>query len=111
MADDLTELFTAHGQVEAMKLDDRFQEHLAERSTYRKHIVSLTEVLEVHAGSPEYFLNESTGPGRAKIVMVGPTLAGRFLCIPLEPTDDFGIWRPKTAFEANQHHIDRYMEK
>ncbi len=111
MAEDLTRIFSKHGRVEELLLDDRFQEHLSERSRYDKHTVSLTEVLQVHANSPKYYLNGDLRPGRAPIAMVGPTYAGRILCIPIEPTEHLGVWRPKTAFEANAHHTSRYMEK
>lgn len=42
--------------------------------------------------------------------MVGPTRAGRFLCVPIEPTGKCGVWRPVTAFTANAHHVKRYEE-
>ena len=102
-------LFSRHGEVDALELDDAFQSHLAERATYAKHDVALSEVLQVHANAPKYFIN--SGTHRAPIVMVGPTLAGRFLCVPLEPTGRFGVWRPVTAFQANTHHRNRYVEQ
>jgi hypothetical protein len=43
---------------------------------------------------------------------VGPTRAGRFLTIALEPTDDPGVWRPVTGWEATagerEYHREEY---
>ena len=104
--EDVAEVFSRHGEVLALEVDDEFLEHLADRAVYSKHRVTATEVLEVHAGAPKYF--ENAGRHRAAIVMVGPTVAGRFLCVPIEPTGRIGRWRPVTAFEANAHHKERY---
>ena len=104
--DEATQVFARHGDVDALEVDDEFRGHLTSRATYPKHQVNVTEVLQVHAGAPKYFVN--TGGHRAPIVMVGPTVAGRFLCVPVEPTGRMGVWRPITAFDANTHHKDRY---
>lgn len=100
-------LVAEHGRVEELDLDDEFQAHLTERATYEKHVVTLAEVLEVHLRQPMYFENHGEGR-RAPIIMVGPTDAGRFLCVPLEPTGRKGVWRPVTAFQANTHHRQSY---
>lgn len=111
MAEDLEGFFSKHGRVDELELDDQFRKHLAERSFFGKHAVSLTEILQVHANVPKYYMNGDSRPGRAPLVMVGPTFEGRILCVPVEPTENHGVWRPKTAFEANTHHINRYLEK
>ena len=103
---EINELFEYNGSVDILELDDDLRNHLQERGTYQKHIVSLSEILEVHRGSPRYFLNNSKG--KAPAIMLGPTLANRFLCVPIEPTGKPGIWRPVIAFEANTHHKERY---
>lgn len=110
---DMDELFSAHGRVEELEITDEFCDHLGERSTYTKHIVSILEILEVHESSPKYFLNTGTpdDPARAPVIMVGPTNAGRFLCAPLMPTGRQGVWRPITAFQANTHHRRKYEGK
>jgi hypothetical protein len=81
---------------------------MTERATYARHQVSMTEILEVHGGDPRYFMN--SGTHRAPIIMVGPTAAGRWLCVPLEPAGQSGVWRPVTAFEANAHHRGKYSQ-
>jgi len=101
---DLTLLFLRHGRVEALRLDEEYTEHQQQRGTYRKHHVTGTEILEAHANNPKYFENR----GRAPLAMIGVTDAGRVLAVPIEPTKEYGVWRPVTAFEANTHHRERY---
>ncbi len=105
--DDLDKLFRNAGSVDELVIDDEFHQHLADRATYEKHLITSTEVVEVHQGKPAYFANTGTNR-RAPLVMVGRTLAGRILCVPLEPSDRRGTWRPVTAFQANPHHVVRY---
>jgi hypothetical protein len=105
---DLSALFAEHGEVEELRFGIDFDVHMRERATYRKHEVAITEILEVHSGKPKYF--ENTVEDGAPIMMLGATDEGRWLCIPLDPTLEFGVWSPRTAFEANAHHIERYKE-
>lgn len=103
---ELETIFAENGRVEHLHLDDALATHLEERGISGKHIVSFAEIQGVYQGAPEYFANS---PGRrAPAVMVGPTLEGRFLCVPIEPTDTWGVWRPVTAYTANTHHVERY---
>jgi hypothetical protein len=132
----LEDLFGAYGTVDELELGDRLLEHLRERATFKKHVVSLAEIVQAHEGAPRYYLNEgstagstATATGRpssegtqdnprtgnprdraAPIVMLGATDAGRILKVPLVPTDYWGIWRPITAFEANTYDRKRYEE-
>jgi len=100
--------FEQHGSVESLEFTEEFEDHLAERATYTKHMVALYEVVEVHQRAPRYFSN---GTGlRAPILMIGPTGANRMLTVPIEPSSQKGIWLPVTAFECNRHHIERYQE-
>lgn len=77
---------------------------------YRKHIVSAREVEEVHSTAPEYFKNEGEEK-RAPVIMVGPTVSGRVLVVPMEPTHRTGVWHLVTAFEANTHHKAKYNKE
>ena len=106
---EVEQLFTLHGTVDELEIPVDFLEHIAERAVYDKHDVSATEVLEAHKTAPQYFINEGEGR-RAPIAMVGPTRAGRMLCVPIEPTGRAGLWRCVSAYEANAHHIARYKE-
>ncbi len=106
MHESLESLLIQHGQIEELDFDGDLELHLRERGTYDKHIVSFTEIREVFLGDPLFFENL---PGRkALLLMVGPTIAGRFLTVPIEPTGRLGHWRPVTAFTSNSHHVERY---
>ena len=102
---DIQKLYEYNGEVEELELTEELLAHIASRD-YEKHRVSLGEIREVHSGEPKFFPNEASEG--APIVMVGPTAADRVLTVPLEPTGQRGVWRPRTAFEANAHHIIRY---
>ena len=105
---ELEALLGQNGTVDELELSEELDLHLRERGITEKHIVSFSEILEAFSGNPGYFLN-LVGPGRrAPLVKVGPTQSGRILCVPIEPTGRWGIWRPVTAFTANTHHIERY---
>lgn len=105
---DINDILSAFGPVTDIELDDTLREHLRERGIYGKHRVSLPEILQVHHSNHKLFVNSSPS-GRAPLVMVGVTARGRFLCIPIETTGKWGVWRAVTAFEANTHHIERYQ--
>jgi len=102
--DIISQLFRDRGTVDELQFDLEFQEYARERATYAKHRVTVTEIGEVLDYRPRFFVNS----GRAPIAMVGPTLAGRLLVVPVEPTSVRGIWRPVTAFEANARHRKAY---
>ena len=69
------------------------------------HGIDVVEVLEVLDREPRFFVNRAER--RASHVMVGPTLAGRLLVVPIEDWGR-GIWRPVTAFDANAWQTRRY---
>ena len=106
---ELLRVYSEHGHVEALDLDEALELHLEERGITEKHIVSFSEIREVFDGAPRFFANL---PGRrAPLVMVGPTREDRILCVPIEPTGQRGSWRPITAFTANAHHVERYRRE
>ena len=110
------ELFRIYGAVEELLLSEELEAHLLERGTYDKHNVSLLEIVEVHQNAPKYFANkgpeggsERSAENNAPIVLVGPTFNGRMVAVPIDPAGE-GTWRPRTAFEANTHHKEKYAE-
>lgn len=70
------------------------------------HGVTAREVLQVLDEAPRFFPNKRGH--RAPLVMVGPTYGGRFLTVPLAPTDEPTIWRPATAWDASPGERARY---
>lgn len=106
---EIVSILSTSGRVERLELDDTLRQHLLDRGTYSKHLVRLAEIVQVYENSPQYFPNTSA-TGRAPLIMVGQTGEERMLCIPIEPTGRWGVWRAVTAFEANTHHRQRYWE-
>ena len=102
---DFNQLIADNGPVEELALDLGLIDHIIERV----HDVSLTEIREVHQLEHRIFANRPDK--RAPLVMVGPTKDGRILCIPIEPTDVYGVWKVVTAFTANKHDVERYQKE
>lgn len=103
-------IFATHGRVDALEISEDFVNHmLSPRRSYRKHRVTLAEIVEAHENSPEYWENEGS-ERTALILMAGLTNSGRIIVVPIAPTGEWGVWRPKTAFAANAHHKRRYTQ-
>ena len=79
--------------------DDENEEKLAQ------HGVTIGEVIQVFTLEPQYFTNH--GDRRASHVMMGRTLGGRLLLVPIERLMP-GVWRPVTAMEPTAHQRSRY---
>jgi hypothetical protein len=71
-----------------------------------RHGVTRKEVVEVLTGAYRLLRNARRHRNQPYI-MVGRTLGGRWLSVPLGPTETEGIWRPATAFPAPQTHITK----
>lgn len=71
-----------------------------------RHHVSAREVREVLDERPVYVPNKR--PHAAGILMIGPTIGGRFLTIPLAEQDIPGLWRPATAWDSSDAERARY---
>ncbi len=72
---------------------------------FAAHGISVVEVLEVYENRPRFYVNRPDR--RASHVMLGPTFAGRFLVVPIEPAAR-AVWRPVTAFEPTREQAARY---
>jgi uncharacterized DUF497 family protein len=83
--------------IEQLNWDDWNREHI------KKHAVSPEEVEEVLAGLPLVGRSKSK-PDR--IVVIGPTVAGRVLFIAMGPDpQEPGVWYPFSARPA--HRVER----
>jgi hypothetical protein len=86
-------------EIDSLEFDDYNVEEIA------RHGVTTREVREVLAGN--YRLLRNAKKHRAPYLMVGPTLGGRWLTVPIAPTEIPGTWRPATAFDASPGHITK----
>lgn len=62
-----------------------------------RHGISQQEVEEVCHG--QYVVKDAHG---GRVMIIGPTLSGRALCIILDPEPDEGVWHPVTARSADR---------
>ena len=70
--------------------------------------ISDREVRQVLDNDPVFLRNKREH--RAEILMVGPTLGGRFLTVPLARTEAPDIWRPATGWESDQDEVAKYRK-
>lgn len=71
-----------------------------------RHAVTEDEVWQVLDGSPVFLPNKKAHA--ATLLMVGPTLGGRFVIVPLAPMAERGLWRPVTAWTSSGGEVTRY---
>lgn len=70
------------------------------------HGVSIRRALDVVDGAPRAIRNNAaTGAG---VLLVGPDASGEFVTMPLDPTGEHGVWRPRTAYPSKPRDVDRY---
>lgn len=72
------------------------------------HGVSVREALQVLSGAYRVMRNESEARGGAPFVLIGPTKGGRFLTMPIDPSFEETVWRPRTAYDSRPREIARY---
>ena len=80
--------------IDSIEVDDYNE------SEMNRHGVSVREVLQVAEG--EFQLLQNANEHNAIYLMVGKTVGGRWLTIPIAPTGQPGVWRPATAFPARK---------
>lgn len=80
--------------------DFQFDDHNIEEMT--AHSVTVREALQVLRSDFQVFRNKSPHSVSQPYVVVGWTLGGRLLAIPIQPIDEAsGLWRPATAFPGD----------
>jgi hypothetical protein len=87
-------------RIEDFELDESNESEIA------YHGVTLDEIDEVLNGDYRLLPNAKRHRNQPYL-MVGRTAAGRWLTIPIGPTEQLGVWRPATAFNSKQGEITR----
>ena len=87
-------------QINELELDSWNLEEMA------RHGVTGDEVQQVVDGETVFLRNRRRRS--TTLLMIGPTLGGRFLTVPLAPAGRFGVWRPATAWTSTGGEIQRY---
>ena len=87
-------------------LDFEFDE--ANTRKIEAHGITEDEVHSVLTNNPRFILNKR---GRAgSYLMIGPTLGGKMLPVPLAPVKDKpGLWRPVTAWHSSRGEIAQWQ--
>ena len=70
------------------------------------HGISIRQALEVVDEQPRLLRNDA--PDGARLLLVGPDKSGTFVTMPIDPTDEFGTWRPRTAYPSKLSEEARY---
>jgi hypothetical protein len=94
--------FAVPVDVFALAFDDRNLAKLA------MHGLAMRDALEVLDEDPRLMLNLS--PDGAPYVLIGPTAAGRMVTLPIDPTPEPGVWRPRTGYPSSDSEALRYEE-
>ena len=73
-----------------------------------RHNISPDDVLAVLYGQPKFFANKKGRSGTR--LMIGPDRSGRLLAVPIVETPVRGVWRPITAWPANEAQETRWRQ-
>jgi uncharacterized DUF497 family protein len=89
-------------EVEDLVIDDRNEEKFA------RHGVTAREVRQVvEEENLRVFRNKKTDDN-APYILVGKTRGGRLLTVAIDPTENPGVWRPRTAWDSSESERTRY---
>src|SRR6266498_2575597 len=89
-------------RIEELQIDEYNEAEMAH------HNVGRDEIDEVLNGDYRLLRNSGKYPNQPYL-MVGRTAAGRWLTIPIGPTEMPGVWRPGTAFGSKRQEIMRAL--
>lgn len=73
------------------------------------HGLTLRDALEVLEEDPR--LMRGSSPENAPYVLIGPNAVGTVITLPIDPTHEPGVWRPRTGYPSSQAEIARYQER
>ncbi len=89
-------------ELEGLYFDERNEAKLA------AHSVTIREAYQVLERAPRALRNHSEG---APWVIIGPTASDRMITLPIDPTDEPGIWRPRTGYDSSRKESRRYARE
>lgn len=87
-------------EIEEFEWDDANSEHIS------RHRVTVNECNQVIWGE-DYFVRPNKKGTAQTHVVIGRTFGGRWLFIPIRPTNQPGVWRPASARTAEVHETQR----
>ena len=81
----------------------------ANTAKMHEHGVTVRRAFDVLDREPRVLVNHARAG--AALLVVGPDAAGRFVTMPIDPTGEHGIWRPRTAYPSKPSDIARYRKQ
>jgi hypothetical protein len=81
----------------------------ANTAKVQAHGVSVRQANEVLVGDPRILRNHAAG--NAALMVVGRDARGRFVTMPIDPTAEHGLWRPRTAYPSKPSDVARYRRQ
>ena len=73
------------------------------------HGVGVRRAYEVLDGAPRILRNHAAGG--APFLVVGFDASGGFVTMPIDPTAEDGVWRPRTAYPSKPSETARYQRQ
>lgn len=73
------------------------------------HGLTMRDALEVLDEDPR--LMRGSTSENAPYVLIGPTAVGTMVTLPIDPTHEPGVWRPRTGYPSSEREIARYEER
>jgi hypothetical protein len=81
----------------------------ANTAKMQAHGVSVRHAYEVLGGDPRVLRNHAAGG--AALMVVGADAGGRFVTMPIDPTAEHGLWRPRTAYPSKPSDVARHRRQ
>lgn len=81
----------------------------ANTAKMQAHGVSVRQANEVLVGDPRILRNHAADG--ATLMVVGTDARGRFVTMPIDPTAEHGLWRPRTAYPSKPSDVARYRRQ
>ena len=78
------------------------------REKMHAHGVSVRQAFEIVDERPRLLRNDSEEG--APFLLVGPDKGGTFLTLPIDPTAEYGTWRPRTGYPSKPNDVARYEQ-
>lgn len=74
-----------------------------------EHGVSVRQAFQVVDERPRVLRNDAEDG--AAFLLVGPDKSGTFVTLPIDPTPEYGTWRPRTGYPAKPSDVERYRKQ
>jgi hypothetical protein len=88
-------------QIDDLEIDDDNEAEMLRHGVYGE------EVFEMFYEVAGWKLLTNGGEGNAPYKLVGRTLGGRWITVPIDRTPVLGLWRPATAMDSDKDELSK----